>query len=204
MLKQSLSKVLVLVLLIHLSVVFSGCYGKFALTKKLYEFNGTIADPVAKSLVNAGLVIFVYWVSGLGDWAVFNVVEFWTGKNPIDQEVIKIKRADNGDLEAVQTLRRTSWGFEGTIDYYQQNRLVKRLEFQKGYGSPEVMGRLVLVNGATEFYRTSVNKTGQVILEHRDGGGTLDSEWVSTEGVTQLREHVSQILPGSGLHLAME
>jgi hypothetical protein len=63
----------------------SGCFGKFAATRALYNFNSTIStDKVVRSLVMCGLIIIpVYGLFGLGDVVLFNVIEFWGGTNPI-------------------------------------------------------------------------------------------------------------------------
>jgi len=62
-----------------------GCYGQFPLTKTVYRMNGDVSDNgVAQSLV---LWIFAFfWVYAgamLIDAVIFNLVEFWTGENPI-------------------------------------------------------------------------------------------------------------------------
>jgi hypothetical protein len=63
----------------------AGCYGQFALTKKIHAWNGTITDnKFVHSLVFWAFVIVpVYEVAGLADAIVFNLVEFWSGSNPL-------------------------------------------------------------------------------------------------------------------------
>lgn len=62
----------------------SGCYGKFALTKKLYDWNGSLGN---KFLVWIVFIIFVivpvYGVATFVDGFIFNLIEFWTGSNPL-------------------------------------------------------------------------------------------------------------------------
>lgn len=62
----------------------SGCYGKFALTKKLYDWNGTLGN---KFLVWIVFIIFiivpVYGVCTFVDGIILNLIEFWTGSNPM-------------------------------------------------------------------------------------------------------------------------
>ncbi|MCA9539031.1 MAG: DUF3332 family protein, partial [Myxococcales bacterium] len=61
-----------------------GCYGKFAVTKKLHAWNGTVGGKFVNSIVFWALVIIpVYEVLAVGDTLIFNVIEFWTGSNPI-------------------------------------------------------------------------------------------------------------------------
>lgn len=67
------------------AVVFSGCYGKFALTRKVYEINGTITDnKFVHSLITwVFLILPVYSIAGFADFVVLNTIEFWTGSNPM-------------------------------------------------------------------------------------------------------------------------
>ncbi len=62
----------------------TACYGPFNLTKKLYDWNGTVGDKFTNALVFfAFLVIPVYDVTLLVDGLVLNTIEFWTGDNPV-------------------------------------------------------------------------------------------------------------------------
>lgn len=64
--------------------LFTGCYGKFQLTRKVYEINGQVKDKFLRSATTwAFIIIPVYGVAALLDFVLFNTVEFWTGKNPI-------------------------------------------------------------------------------------------------------------------------
>lgn len=60
----------------------SGCYGSFSLTKKLYQFNGSLGNKWIKS----GFVFFLGFVYGITGWidaCILNLIEFWTGSNPL-------------------------------------------------------------------------------------------------------------------------
>jgi hypothetical protein len=77
----------IIVILLISSYILTGCYGKFQLTKKLYTWNGTIGDKWVNSLVTWILIIIpVYEVVGFIDFAILNVIEFWTGENPVVME----------------------------------------------------------------------------------------------------------------------
>jgi hypothetical protein len=61
-----------------------GCYGGFNLTRKLYNWNGTLGDKFINSGVMWLMVVVpIYEIAGFVDFAVFNVIEFWSGANPI-------------------------------------------------------------------------------------------------------------------------
>jgi len=73
------------VLLAMLSVSTVGCFGRFELTRKLYGWNERVSgDKWVRSLVFLSLVIIpIYPLSNLFDALFANVVEFWSGHNPI-------------------------------------------------------------------------------------------------------------------------
>ncbi len=62
----------------------TGCFGSFSFTKKLYQFNKGVGDKFIQELVFIGLVILpIYEIAAIGDVIVFNLIEFWTGSNPV-------------------------------------------------------------------------------------------------------------------------
>lgn len=62
----------------------TGCYGKFSLTRKLYEWNGTFENKfLITILMWALMVIPVYALASFADLFVLNLIEFWTGTNPV-------------------------------------------------------------------------------------------------------------------------
>ena len=61
-----------------------GCYGQFALTQKLYKWNGTLGDKWINSIIMDVLcVVQVYTVVAIIDAVALNTAEFWSGKNPV-------------------------------------------------------------------------------------------------------------------------
>lgn len=63
----------------------TGCFGEFALVWGLYEWNDSVSsNKFVKTLLFYGLsIIPVYAIAGLGDIIIFNLIEFWSGSNPI-------------------------------------------------------------------------------------------------------------------------
>lgn len=63
----------------------TGCFGSFALVKKVYEFNDNASDnKFVKTLLFYALnIVPVYGIAGFLDVVIFNLLEFWTGSNPI-------------------------------------------------------------------------------------------------------------------------
>jgi len=64
------------------AMLFSGCYGSYALFHKVHKFNGGIGDKWINSLVHF-VFIPVYGVSLFVDGLIINTIEFWTGSNPV-------------------------------------------------------------------------------------------------------------------------
>jgi hypothetical protein len=75
--------------LIALSTVgclgLAGCYGQFALTRKIYNWNGSVTSNrfVNSAILFALIVIPVYELVTLGDYLIFNTIEFYSGSNPV-------------------------------------------------------------------------------------------------------------------------
>jgi hypothetical protein len=63
----------------------AGCYGQFALTRKIYNWNGrATANRFANSVILWALIIIpVYELATLGDFLIFNTIEFYSGSNPV-------------------------------------------------------------------------------------------------------------------------
>jgi len=106
-----------------LALASSGCFGSFNLTRKLYNWNETIShDKWAKEVVFLVLVWApIYGLAGLGDAVVFNSIEFWTGRNPIDMQTSSLpqmKRIVRGEAEAVLRLDAQHL----SIDQFQSGR----------------------------------------------------------------------------------
>ena len=71
-------------LLMSISVVSSGCFGSFKLVRKVYDFNASIGNKLAQTLVFYVLnIIPVYGIAGWIDIVILNLIEFWTGSNPL-------------------------------------------------------------------------------------------------------------------------
>lgn len=62
----------------------TGCFGSFTLTRKVYDFNKGVGDKWMQSIVAwAFCIIPVYGFAVTVDFLILNLVEFWTGTNPV-------------------------------------------------------------------------------------------------------------------------
>ena len=101
------------------TLLFSSCLGTFSAFNNLKDWNQGVSDSkFVNNLVFWGLnIIPVYGLFFLGDAIIFNVIEFWSGSNPIameegESETVQIERLGVGfthfPLEFGAHLRRIS------------------------------------------------------------------------------------------------
>lgn len=85
------------------AIALCGCYGSFALTKKLHDWNGTLGNKWINSCVHFVLwVIPVYGICIWVDYLVLNSIEFWTGSNPLAGNTYYEKDAQGNQVAAVK------------------------------------------------------------------------------------------------------
>lgn len=102
-----------------LALPLPGCYGKFVLTKTLYGINGEVQEPYLRSVV-AWAFLVPYAFTGILDFTVFNVIEFWSGENPMSVRAASLP----GGGKAVVTLVRDGSGTTALVDRYEGGVLV--------------------------------------------------------------------------------
>jgi Domain of unknown function (DUF3332) len=185
--------VTLIVFLLAFSLLASGCYGSFALTKKLYEFNGAVQDRFVRSIVTAVMILLpVYWFGGAVDWVLFNTIEFWTGKNPMTEEIIKLpskgkKRSSMDEDLYVQTLYRTDRGLETKLDAYRQGHLIKSLAIHLQEGSPVVTADLRWAEtGVSEQYTVQQLADGRVLVGRASSTGERATKLIEAEKVQEI------------------
>jgi len=120
-------KGIALVLVAAVGALSAGCFGKFQLTRKVYDINQSIDEKYVRSAATWIFVIVqVYTVAALLDLIVYNVIEFWTGENPVaEAKVTKVYTQGNG--RTVLTLSRDGSATVAVIERYEGERLVSTL-----------------------------------------------------------------------------
>lgn len=74
-------------LVLVMSLVISGCYGPFNLTRQVHHFNGQAGDKYVNELIFISFAILpVYTGAAFLDAVLFNSIEFWTGRNPVTSQ----------------------------------------------------------------------------------------------------------------------
>jgi len=67
-----------------LVITQTGCFGEFALTRKAYVWHDGVTDSkFIKSLLLWIPMGFVYSVTAMIDVVILNLIEFWSGSNPL-------------------------------------------------------------------------------------------------------------------------
>ncbi len=81
-------QIVVAMLVATMALMSVGCYGSFNLTKKVYNWNGSLGNKWVVELVFlACYVVPVYGIAGFIDVVILNSLEFWTGSNPVASNV---------------------------------------------------------------------------------------------------------------------
>jgi len=164
------------------SLMFSSCIGSFSLFNQYAEWQ---RDMTSNKFINAivGFVLMpiVGSISLTVDAIVLNTIEFWTGDNPVAQNVGKTQMimGEDGLLYAVKTLRK---GYEITAP----NGEVTLLTYDKRNDSWSISQ-----NGMTkEMFRfnedgksISVNMNGEDRNFTLNEQGVSDAKMAATEGL---------------------
>ncbi|HEY3490355.1 MAG TPA: DUF3332 family protein [Candidatus Deferrimicrobiaceae bacterium] len=109
---------------LSLSALSVGCYGKFQLTRMIYDLNRSVEDKYVRSAVTWAFVIVpVYGFSAFLDFVVFNVVEFWTGENPMAVTRVHTEGTDT----MAMTLSRDGKGTLATLDRFRAGKRMDSL-----------------------------------------------------------------------------
>jgi hypothetical protein len=187
-----------------LAVNVSGCFGSFALVRKVYGINESISEnKFIRWAVFLGFsIIPVYAISGAVDALVLNSLEFWTGNNPLgggggggkaaaprsikvsDTETLKLSR--DGDVMRVEVERE---GQEPQVRYFEplEDGMVVR---------DEAGALLVRVQERTDGSVEVSDASGSTVTVHSREAVAEASAAFMREGVVGLARHVTpQVSP---------
>ncbi len=148
-----------------LGLLASGCYGPFNLTRRLYKWNGQVGTKWENEFVFIILAwVPVYSIAVLGDGIVFNSMEFWTGKNPVDapgrSELPQTKHIARGHNAAVLTYQPIAQGATLTVQQFADGRPAGSLRIEPRDGmtvGTDAEGKTVLTAQALSDGSVVVN-----------------------------------------------
>jgi hypothetical protein len=88
------TSILMATLLLGISMVQTSCMGSWGLTTKIYKWN---EDATGSKFLNnlifwVLLIIPIYSISIAVDFIILNLIEFWTGSNPLAMEEGQIEK----------------------------------------------------------------------------------------------------------------
>ena len=95
-----------MITLVLLCFVATGCTGSFNLTKKVYNFHRSQDDKWKDEIFFLGAVLIpIYGICTFADAIVFNSIEFWTGKNPVEMSKVS-GDTKSGKMDATLSFNR--------------------------------------------------------------------------------------------------
>lgn len=198
-----------------LAVHVSGCFGSFALTRKIYDINQGISDnKFIRWVVFLGFTILpVYGVGTFIDALVLNSLEFWTGSNPLGggggsggtrgaspravrlspTETLKLSRDGESGVMRVELERE---GQEPQVRYFEP--------LDDGMAVRDEAGALLLrarerADGSVEVSDAS----GSTVTVHSHEAVAEASAALMREGVAGLARHVTPRLSSMRQGLAL-
>lgn len=116
--KNLFKQIIVVVLVASMAIMSVGCYGSFNLTKKVYNWNGSMEGKWVQELVFLVLnIVPVYGVAVWIDVVILNTIEFWTGNNPMASTIT----SDDGTTVAFNAENKTM-----TISYADKSFTVTK------------------------------------------------------------------------------
>lgn len=126
-----------LVILSMAAVLFTGCYGNYALFNKVKDFTGSFGDKWINSVVNfVAWCIPAYEVSLFVDVLILNTIQFWTGSNPIasndtyyekDAEGNSITASKNNDGTLSVSINKAN-GEKTDLEFQRDEDVIRALD----------------------------------------------------------------------------
>lgn len=147
-------------LVLALAFGAQGCYGKFALTKRLHKWNGSLGDKFVNELVFLviGVVLPVYGIAALVDAVVINSIEFWSGKNPVASKVVT-----QGDKMMAMDFDQSTGLVK--VSYFEQGQLKSQGYLRKTGDKVEMLDAA----GKSVQAVATVNSHGEPVLADASG-----------------------------------
>ena len=151
----------------------AGCYGKFELTRKLYQWNGQVGDKWVNTIVMWVLMIVpAYEAVGFVDVFILNVIEFWTGENPLAMESgekeVQVVEMDGRTYEITATANRFDIVQKDGDEAGRTVSLIYEAETGAWYTESEADGRhkIAEVDGEHPDVLTLIQPDGEIARVH--------------------------------------
>ncbi|PJZ68942.1 hypothetical protein CH373_07930 [Leptospira perolatii] len=193
MVKKILMKLLFVLTIVSVTMgSFANCFGKFALVRVFYNANDgiNVGSGLLQKLVKTILFYipfgFLMAVGGFVDFILFNLIEFWSGSNPVgfneyDQNG-RFAKSFEKDGEKV-TLVFSDFGSRLDINSEREGKVETLTSFrnQPGKFFHEVEGKLVEIEVKSE------NIGSQVVLKLVEQGKIKSTKVVESKSIDELQ-----------------
>ncbi len=144
----------------------TGCFGTFALTRKVYAFNKGIGPKFVQTILFWAMnIVPIYSIAGTIDIVILNLIEFWTGSNPV---AMGSGESHSRDVEADGRVLR--------LTLLDQGRMLQVGEVVNGelvnvvqMSAPDDAGMAVVTRLDGTLVATSHAEAGRVIVEDARG-----------------------------------
>ncbi len=172
--------------LLAIALLLNGCYGSFNLTRQVYRWNGQVGEKWPREFMFLILTwVPVYGIATLADAIVFNSIEFWNGKNPVEApaaKTVQTKRLVRGSDEIILAYSPISEAGQLYIDQYKQGQPVGSLHIHRQGG---------ITVGA--------DRDGHVVLTAQtlDTGGILNRDGSGKQMASYSSDQVDRLLGAS-------
>jgi len=155
-----------------------GCYGRMALTKKVYAVNGEVNDKFVRSLVTwVFIIVPVYGVSALADFVLFNTIEFWTGKNPVAQGEKDFRYAAGEETYDIHA-KKTGTTVNYLITHHRGERYLDTLSVDWDIRTGNSKATFTDPTGTIEYHAVK-EKGGVIVTKLEKGSLSKSSEMIA-------------------------
>lgn len=170
-------------LLLSGCILCTSCIGSFGLWNSLKDWNSNIGNKFVNELVFLVFnIIPVYGVAYFADVIVLNSIEFWSGSNPLAENIgtVKTVKGENGEY----LVRTNEDGY--TITKKGEENTPLNLTYNKGNNTWNAS-----TNGQT-FELMTMNPDGTITIKQADG--TPMTVTPDLQGMISARQANSQSL----------
>lgn len=177
--KKRLTTIGMATVLFATSLVNTGCFGEFALVRKVYTWNqGIMGDDLMGRFVKTLLFyamnfIPVYGIAGLVDFWILNLVEFWTGSNPLAM-------GPNDSEEQLVHYKGKDYKITATQYKFSFVELKDGEEIPAGdlvFNTENISWNFEKDGLITELYKIKPQPNGNDLIEYKDVDGNF--AWVT-------------------------
>lgn len=179
------SKLMKIAMVTVLASTMAGCIGSNAVTTKVMQFN---LEAVDNRYARGGLNILlapVYALTVASDTIVFNSIEFWAGKNPI-----------NGKAHIFDTKTKTMMNINDDLDPALRDAPLDPLAQTNDTDKEVYSAQMKAVNETTlDFHLVYTNGDKATLRGEKEGENVkfyMDGQFVTTVSIAELEQHVAK------------